>query len=167
VQAGPPSVGLQSAVSARYTHPRRMEYKVKEMFGLTGDNFNIVEAQSGMVHFNMKAKLFSIKEKKTLVDTSNGAPIYSLAEELLSLRGTMRIQDAVTKQTVVTMRKKGFIPMMGTSTVQAWRGPSDEGQPWLEVKVRQNDVQLPSQFSILTILCVLGWRHRANTLLGT
>jgi uncharacterized protein YxjI len=131
------------AASARFTHQTRKEFKVKEVFGISGDNFKIVDAQTGAAAFNMRGKLFSLKEKKTLCDAS-GTPIYSLTEALISLRGSMHIQDASTKQTVITMRKKGFIPMMGTNTIQAWRGTSDVGTPWLEVKVR-----LPSDHDIL------------------
>lgn len=34
----------------------------------------------------------------------------------------------------MTLRKKGFIPGFGTSTIQAWAGPTDDGSPYLEIK---------------------------------
>ena len=57
-----------------------------------------------------------------------------MSESLLSLRGRMAIVDPVSKEPIVTLRKKGFLPGLGTKTIRAWRGSTDEGPPYLEVK---------------------------------
>ncbi len=75
----------------------------------------------------------SFSDSKKLLDPS-GRAIYTMSESIISLRGRMSIVDSTSKQPIVTLRKKGFIPMMGTSTVQVWRGSTDDGSPWLEVK---------------------------------
>lgn len=83
--------------------------------------------------FKIKGNAFSFRDSKALYGIDGNA-IYKMSESIISLRGRMQITDPDTKQPVLTLRKKGFIPMLGTSTIQAWRGASDEGEPDLECK---------------------------------
>lgn len=133
--AASPSTHAMPANASAFVFDRQMEFKLQEKyFSLSGDSFKILDVASGAPVFMMKGKIASIiRERKTLC-TSDGRPLYSLTEAALSLRGRMFITDASTKQPVLCLRKKGFIPMMGTSTVQAWHGGSDEGTPYIEIK---------------------------------
>lgn len=123
------------AHASAYVFDRPIELKLEEKFrSLSGDSFKITDVATDAVLFMMKGKVASvIKERKTLTD-AQGQPLYSLTEAVFSLRDRMFITDAQTKQPVLCLRKKGFIPMMGTSTVQVWHGGSDEGSPYLEIK---------------------------------
>lgn len=125
----------QNPFKAQFCYQQRTEFKVKEkMFSLSGDGFSIKEVQSGQSYFKVKGNALAlISEKKTLLD-ANGNPVYTLKEAPISLRGRMHIADASSKQDVITLRKKGFIPGLGTSTVQCWMGSQDDGDPYMEVK---------------------------------
>lgn len=103
------------------------------MFSLSGDSFSITNVATGQPAFKVKGNALSFQDSKVLLD-ADGNSVYKMKESIISLRGRMQIQDAASKQTAMTLRKKGFIPMMGTSTIQVWRGDSDEGEPYLECK---------------------------------
>lgn len=119
---------------SRYVYNHPVEFKLQEKyFSLSGDSFNIKNVATGEPVFKIKGNAFSFKDSKALYDIQGNA-IYKMSESILSLRGRMQITDPATKQPVITLRKKGFIPMLGTSTIQAWRGPSDDGEPDLECK---------------------------------
>eukprot|EP00177_Eucheuma_denticulatum_P002155 GFKZ01003846.1.p1 GENE.GFKZ01003846.1~~GFKZ01003846.1.p1 ORF type:complete len:273 (-),score=38.78 GFKZ01003846.1:1017-1835(-) len=123
-----------SSWGGRYVYNHPVEFKLKEKyFSLSGDNFSIKDVATGQPAFNVKGNAFSFKDSKSLFDV-NGNAIYKMTESILSLRGRMQITDSNTKQPVLTLRKKGFIPMLGTSTIQAWRGPTDDGEPDLVCK---------------------------------
>lgn len=123
-----------SPSSNRYVYNHPVEFKLKEKtFSLSGDSFSIKNVATGEGTFKVKGNAMSFKDSKSLYDM-HGRPIYKMSEALLSLRGRMQIQDANSKRTVVTLRKKGFIPHLGTGTIQVWKGGTDEGEPWLEVK---------------------------------
>lgn len=122
------------AAHSRYVFNHPIELKLKEkFFSLSGDSFSIKNVANGESVFKIKGNAFSFKDSKALYD-NDGNAIYKMSEAIISLRGRMQITDAATKQPVLTLRKKGFIPMLGTSTIQAWRGASDEGEPHLECK---------------------------------
>lgn len=135
--AAPAAAGASSSVgtSGRYVYNTAVEYKLKEKaFSMSGDGFSIKNTQTGAAAFKVKGSIMSMGDKKKLVDASTGAAVYTMVESLLTLRGRMNIVDSNTKKPVLCLRKKGFIPMMGTSTVQIWRGGSDDGDPWLQCK---------------------------------
>lgn len=94
---------------------------------------DIKRVDTGEAYFKVKGNALSFKDTKTLLDM-NGTPIYKMSEALITLRGRMNIVDPGTKQPVMTLRKKGFIPGFGTSTIQAWAGGTDDGSPYLEIK---------------------------------
>ncbi len=111
-----------------------MEYKLKEkMWSMSGDSFSVKQVSTGAAAFKIKGTVMGFNDKKKILDL-NGTPIYTMVESILSLRGRMQISDSNTKTPVVTLRKKGFIPMMGTSTVLIWKGSTDEGEPWIQIK---------------------------------
>lgn len=123
-----------SAAAQRFVYQHPVEFKLKEKaFSLSGDNFSIKNIQTGESTFKVKGNAFSFKDSKALYDM-NGNAIYKMSESIISLRGRMKIEDPSTKRTVITLRKKGIIPILGTSTIQAWRGDSDDGEPYMECK---------------------------------
>lgn len=125
---------MSTPTASRFTFPQPIEFKLQEKaLSLSGDSFKIKRLDTGEPFFKVKGNALSLKDSKTLLDM-NGNALYKMSESILSLRGRMQIIDPSTKQPVVTLRKKGFIPMMGTSTIQAWRGATDEGDAWIEVK---------------------------------
>lgn len=125
---------LMSKQAARFVLRQATEFKLQEKaFSLSGDSFSVKRVDNGEAFFKVKGNALSLKDSKALQDAS-GNPIYKMTEALLTMRGRMNITDAATKQTVMTLRKKGFIPGFGTRTIQAWAGSSDEGDPYLEVK---------------------------------
>lgn len=130
----PMSGGSSSSAGGKYVYNEVKLYKLKEkMFSMSGDSFQVKDAQSGATAFKVKGNALSFGDSKKLLDPS-GTPIYKMSESILSLRGRMQIVDSGTNKVLVMLRKKGFIPMLGTGTVQVWRGGSDEGPPWLQVK---------------------------------
>jgi uncharacterized protein YxjI len=106
---------------------------VQQLFGFRGENFEITDAQTGLLEFNVKAVNFAWMPKSVLHD-ARGVPLYVRETQFCSYRGRMHIQDAITKQTVINMRGQGFV--LNRNVVQAWKGASDIGAPWLEVRVR-------------------------------
>lgn len=123
-----------SKVAERYVYQQSKEYKVQEKASfLIGDSYSVKCVSTGQLFFKVKGKSLSIADSKTLFDAS-GKPVYQVSEALLSMCGRMIISDASSMQPVITLRKKAFIPGIGTSGVQAWIGPFDEGDPYLEVQ---------------------------------
>lgn len=117
-----------------YVYAQPTEYKLKEnVWSFSGDSFKIKNTATGEAVFQVKGKALSLRDSKQLLD-ANGNAIYKLTESMMSLRGRMTITDATTGAAVVTLRKKSFIPMMGTSKIQIWKGASDDGDPWIQVK---------------------------------
>jgi hypothetical protein len=127
--------GQMSHIGERFKYQQRMSFKVREVFGLATDHFDVVEVQSGRPYFRMKGSFLKIGNKKVLTD-ANGSSVYALTRSLISLRGRMHISDPSSGQVVMTMRRKGVVPILGTNVVQIWHGPRDEGSPWAEIKVR-------------------------------
>lgn len=129
------AAAASSSTGSRYVYNTAVEFKLKEKaFSMSGDGFSIKNTTTGAAAFKVKGTVISMSDKKKLVDATTGAAIYTMVESLLTLRGRMNIVDSKTKKPVVCLRKKGFIPMMGTGTVQIWRGGSDDGDPWLVCK---------------------------------
>ena len=108
-----------SSSARRFVLPQPTEFKLQEKtLSLSGDSFSIKRADTGDPYFKVKGKALSLKDSNTLLDM-NGTPIYKMNEALMSLRGRMYIIDPTTKQPVITLRKKGFIPGFGSTTIQA------------------------------------------------
>lgn len=125
---------VASNVGRMYTYNVATEYKLKEKaFSLSGDGFSVKNTQTNQLAFKVKGNAFSLKDSKKIQDAS-GKPIYKMIENILTLRGRMRIVEASSNKSVVTLRKKGYFKFFGAGTVQIWNGDSDEGDPWLEVK---------------------------------
>lgn len=123
-----------TAGGPQYSYPQAVEFKIKEkLFSLSGDSFKVQNTQDRSTPFQVRGKALSLKDSKSILD-HDGNAIYTLSEEILTLRGRMRIVDAKSKQPVVTLRKKGFVPGFGTGTIQIWSGKTDDGDPWLTVK---------------------------------
>lgn len=124
-----------SAAAAAYVMPQPSEFKLKEKaFSLSGDSFSVKRVDTGEATFKVKGNAISLKDSKTIQD-ANGNALYKMSEALLTLRGRMTITDPSTKQPVITLRKKGYLPsLFKAKTIQAWAGGDDEGDPYLEVK---------------------------------
>lgn len=131
----PPAAAAASAPSSsRYVYRHAVDFKLQEKaFSLSGDDFSVVNVQTGEQTFKVKGNAFSFKDSKSLLD-SRGRPLYKMSEALLSLRGRMKIVDPSSGRTVINLRRKGLIPMLGTSTIQAWQGDEEAGAPLYEVK---------------------------------
>lgn len=120
--------------AAKHVYSIPVEFKLKEKaFSLSGDSFSVKRTDTGAEAFKVKGNALSFRDSKQLLDP-NGQSIYKMTEALLTVRGRMHITDSASKQPVITLRKKGFIPGFGTSTIQAWRGGTDDGTPYMEVK---------------------------------
>lgn len=125
--------GHGGSVAAAHTFSRPMTFVLKEkVLSLSGDSFSVKDG-SGKTHYKVEGKIVTLRDKKVLSD-SHGHKLYRMKESLISLRSRQQILDAKTGRTVVTLRQKGFIPMLGTSTVLVWKGDSDSGEPWLSCK---------------------------------
>lgn len=105
----------------------------EKAISLSGDAFKVKRLDTKETVFRVRGNLLSFRDSKTLND-ANDVPIYKMAESVLTLHGRMQIQDSRTGQALITLRKKSFIPMMGTSTIQGWRGTKEEGNPDYVVK---------------------------------
>lgn len=128
------SAGVTSTAIGKYVYNQPVEYKLKEkLWSLSGDSFSVTQVSTGATAFKIKGTVLGFNDKKKILDPS-GAPIYTMVESLLSLRGRMQISDSSTKEALVTLRKKGFIPMMGTGKILIWKGGTDEGEPWMQIK---------------------------------
>lgn len=115
--------------TSRFVYDHATEFKLREKFwSLSGDSFSIKNLSNNASTFKVKGNAFSLKDSKQLCDSRN-KPILKMTESLFTLRGRMHITDASTKRTVLTLRKKGFIPMTGTGTILAWKGGDDDGKP--------------------------------------
>lgn len=78
--------------------------------------------------FNITDTFFTLHSSKHLLDI-HGRSIYQLKESIVSLHGRMHIIDSNTNKTVLTLRKKGLIPLLDIGTIIAWKGSSDNGKP--------------------------------------
>lgn len=114
------------------TYTQLTEFKLKEKyFSLSGDSFDIMNITTGEVVFKIKGNALSFKDSKKLHD-SEGNALLKMSESLVSVHGRMHIEDAVSKRTLLTLRKKSMLPLKGAKTVQAWRGKKDDGDSDLE-----------------------------------
>jgi hypothetical protein len=135
VHGAPPSGGqprTSPSDSNGFVYSTRKEYVVQQLFGFGGEKFEITDAQTGLLEFKVKAVSLAWMPKSVLYD-ARGVPLYIRATQF-SYRSRMHIQDAITKQTVINMRPQGLV--LNRSVLQAWKGASDIGAPWLEVRVR-------------------------------
>ena len=115
-----------------YNTPVEFSYR-KRPFLSPCDAFKVKRLDTKETVFRVRGNLLSFRDSKTLND-ANDVLIYKMAESVISLRGRMQIQDAHTGQALITFRKKSFIPMMGSSTIQGWLGHKGEGEPEYTVK---------------------------------
>lgn len=116
-----------------YVYEEPVEFKLREkLFSLTGDGFSINREDTDESLFKVSGNVLSLRESKTLY-AADGSALYKMTDAMISLRSRMYISDERSGDTVVTLRKKGFIPMLGTSTILVWKGSGDDGEPWLEV----------------------------------
>lgn len=110
-----------------------VEFKLKEkVFSLSEDSFKIVRSDNGAELFSVKGNALSLRDSKKMYD-AEGKALFKMTEALLTLRSRMFIEDQRTGEKY-TLRKKGYVPLLGTSTIHVWKGDSDDGEPWLEVK---------------------------------
>ncbi|CAN8069531.1 unnamed protein product [Agarophyton chilense] len=130
----PARVHHMPSAAARFVFNQSVEFKIKEnVFSFSGDSFSIKRTDTGESVFKIKGNAFSFKDSKSLYDM-HGHPIYKMVESIISLRGRMQILDCTKKRPIITLRKKGFIPGFGNNTIAAWRGATDQGPPYMEVK---------------------------------
>lgn len=117
-----------------YVYSTPQEYKLKEkLMSMSGDSFKIVNRASGETSFKVKGHAMSLlSEKKTLRDP-DGNDLYRITEAMISVRDRMFIEDSSRRETVLSIRKKGVIPFMGTSTILCFRGDDDKN-PYLSIK---------------------------------
>jgi uncharacterized protein YxjI len=116
-----------------YSCPK--EFKLKERLGsLSGDSSVITDVANGAVVMKMNGAVPGAAAEKSTLSDAAGTRLYVLSDAVVSLRDRMFVSDATTRAPVLTLRKKGFLPMMGTSTVLCFRGGSDDGNPYLMVK---------------------------------
>lgn len=121
-----------SAAAKKFVLQQATEFKLQEKaFSLSGDSFSIKRVDTGDAFFKVKGNALSLKDSKTIQDM-NGNALYKMSEAMLSLRGRMTIVDPATKQPVITLRRKGYLPM--SKTIHAWVGGEDVTEPYLEVK---------------------------------
>ncbi|GAB9471333.1 Tubby c-terminal-like domain [Globisporangium polare] len=74
-----------AAINAKFCHPDSVTLHLHEKFwSLTGDDFTIKDASSGADVFRIKGAVFTLHEKKTLLDSS-GATIVNMKEEIFAL----------------------------------------------------------------------------------
>lgn len=126
-------MGMQGAMNGKHVYPQRMEYQLRER-GLVTDTFSVKELTSGRIMFRMKGRAFSmLHERKTLTDM-DGEQLYGLREAVMSLHDRVHIIDPNTKQEIMTVKKKGFLPGFGAGTVLAWYGTDDSGPPAIEIQ---------------------------------
>lgn len=130
----PPEGSLSPTIStsphSRFAYNELVEFKLREnYFSLSGDSFDIKNVTTGQVAFKVKGNAMSFKDSKALFDDA-GNELYKMSESMVSLHGRMRIVDAASKHTMLTVKKKSMIPKMGS--IQAWRGEKDDGKADIE-----------------------------------
>lgn len=125
---------MSQNTAGKHVNGNVQEFKLKEkVMSMSGDSFKITNCRNGATAFKVKGHAMSVlSEKKTLSD-ANGVALYKLSEAMLTMRDRMFIVDAQTKQPVLTIRKKGIIPVLGTSTILCFRPGSDK-EPYLAIK---------------------------------
>lgn len=117
-----------------FVYDEQVEFKLKEkLFSMSDDSFSIKRTDTGDSVFSVKGNFLSLRDSKTMYD-HDGNALYKMTEAFISLRGRMHIKDCETGDTAFTLRKKGIIPIIGTNTIQVWKGDDDDGDPWVEIK---------------------------------
>lgn len=127
----------------RYIYKVPVEFRLKEkIFSLSNDSFSIKRLDTGRSVFKVKGNAFSIRDSKKMYSNS-GKALFKMTESIVSMRSRMHIQDTQSGRKY-TIRRKGVIPLLGTSTVYVWKGSSSGGRPWLEIKgnVRRKTFQI-------------------------
>lgn len=114
--------------------PHVVEFELKEKpLSISGDTMKITRVDTGEESYKLKGNMMSIRECKTLL-AADGTPLLQMTETLFSLRDRMQITNPETGEVLYTLRKKGFIPYIGTGTIQIWKGEKTEGDPFVEIK---------------------------------
>lgn len=115
-----------------YSTPQ--EFKLKEkIMSMSGDSFKVVNSASGQTAFKVKGHAMSLLSEKKTVRDANGNDLYRITEAIISVRDRMFIEDSQSKEKVLSIRKKGFIPFVGTSTILCFRN-DNEKKPYLSIK---------------------------------
>lgn len=79
-----PQLQPVAAINAVFCNPNYVTLHLHEKFwSLSGDDFTIRDAHTGVVWFRINGSVFSLREKKTLVDANNVA-IANMKEEFFS-----------------------------------------------------------------------------------
>ena len=79
-----PQAQPAAAINSMFCNPNYITLHLHEKFwSLSGDDFTIKDANTGKVWFRIEGKVFSIREKKTLLDV-NDVPIANMKEEFFS-----------------------------------------------------------------------------------
>jgi len=73
------------ATEPRFILPQGVTLRLREKaFSISGDDFNITCANTGVEYFKCQGKVFSLREKKILRD-NNGVPILNFKEQLIAI----------------------------------------------------------------------------------
>ena len=131
--ASEPSVD-PTPVFTESVFPHAVEFELKENpLSITGDTMKITRMDTGEELYKLKSSVVSIRECKTLL-AADGTPLLQMQETFFSLRDRMQINNPDTGEVLYTLRKKLFIPYIGSGTIQIWKGEKTEGDPFLEIK---------------------------------
>lgn len=115
------------------------EYRLKEkLLSLATDSFSVVRESDGEKVFRVEggtAGSLGAGGAKTMYDVT-GRKLYKMCEALVSLHNRMYVRDGVNESAIVTMKKKKALAgaVSAVETVHVWKGESDKGDPWLELK---------------------------------
>jgi uncharacterized protein YxjI len=79
------------ATEPRFCLPNPVQLRLREKyFSLSGDDFKISDANSGVVYFQCQGKYFSLREKKVLRDNM-GVPVLNLKDQLISFTDKYKV----------------------------------------------------------------------------
>lgn len=117
----------------RYVYDVPVEFRLKEkVFALSNDNFSIKRVDTGKSVFKVKGNVFSMRDSKKMY-SRDGKTLFKMTEAFISMRSKMFIQDS-RNGAKYSIRKKGIIPLLGTSTIYVWNRNKSSRKPWLKIK---------------------------------
>jgi len=86
-----PSAEPICATEPRFCLPHPVQLRLREKyFSFSGDDFKISDASTGVVYFQCKGKVLSIRDKKVLLD-NQGVPVLNLQDKLLAFTDKYRV----------------------------------------------------------------------------
>lgn len=130
------------------------------------DNFEVLKLPDSTLSFDIRGNVLARDCKKIILD-QNANKLFAMTEDVNTLLQVMYIFDYRTRR-VYTLRKKGFFPGFGRSSLFVWEGKGDSGNPLLEItctafRTKFNIVDRSTNLSLATFTRSAGNAKRVLT----